>query len=602
MAEKKQGIWMDMLGGVRFSREAHEVSVRWSFQGRGGNVDYLKLASKVDGLSMRVIGLCEAKADHDAWQKELEAELLKEIAEICERENAEGETPAARAGGTMPEREAPAVRGESSAVVSLPLDGIDASPYQLGYGARGDVAGDPEILELAASVKAHNGVVQPVIVRAKAGGRWELIAGHRRCAACRLVGFDSVSAIVREMDDAQARAALAVENLQRKNLTAMEEALSVDAMLAAAVSAGAEATEEARGAVVERIASALGKSARWVYRRASITRLTDGWKRAANKLGLSAAFLERLARMPGDVQEEAFRRMDVAYALDGALPDGSSGLSRGGDVGALDGELEMCLRKLSSAPWARVAGDPAKCAGCPDRSDAQADLFEDLSDEPRCLNRVCWDKKVDEWVRTMKRKAAEKYGSCIDGQAASAHLYKETADEDYSVPVVMIDGPRRGAVMWAPNKDAAAEQQGGKRAKMSKKDNERLAYVRAVAACVGTAQHPEWCDGRPVPGEALTAFCLGCGCDPWAVISGAYANPIDRSRAILREISNGNAELRDAIWRGCRDKIKRALDAERNDVTPEQCKALHDAASAAADALNIPREQINGYLSEMASK
>lgn len=82
-----------------------------------------------------------------------------------------------------------------------------------------------EDAELAADIK-ERGLLQPVIVRplGGAGGRYELVAGERRCRAARAAGLEQVPAIVRSYDDREARTVAAIENLQRKDLEPQDEA------------------------------------------------------------------------------------------------------------------------------------------------------------------------------------------------------------------------------------------------------------------------------------------------------------------------------------------------------------------------------------------
>ncbi|MBO8127858.1 MAG: ParB/RepB/Spo0J family partition protein [Peptococcaceae bacterium] len=82
---------------------------------------------------------------------------------------------------------------------------------------------DPEKLdELAASIEEH-GLVQPVVVRATEEG-FELISGERRWRAYKKLGKKYIPAIVREMDDLKAAAGILIENIQRENLSPLEEA------------------------------------------------------------------------------------------------------------------------------------------------------------------------------------------------------------------------------------------------------------------------------------------------------------------------------------------------------------------------------------------
>ncbi len=79
--------------------------------------------------------------------------------------------------------------------------------------------------ELVASIKAH-GILQPLIVRPLAPGKFELIAGERRLRAAGVAGLAQVPAIVREASEQQRLELALVENLQRQNLNPLEEALA----------------------------------------------------------------------------------------------------------------------------------------------------------------------------------------------------------------------------------------------------------------------------------------------------------------------------------------------------------------------------------------
>ena len=98
---------------------------------------------------------------------------------------------------------------------SLPVAAIQPSPRN----PRQKVDG---IAELADSLRTH-GLLQPVVVRRRGAG-YELIAGHRRLEAARLLGWSEIAAVVRDETEDQAYILTLVENLQREDLTADEEA------------------------------------------------------------------------------------------------------------------------------------------------------------------------------------------------------------------------------------------------------------------------------------------------------------------------------------------------------------------------------------------
>jgi len=111
-----------------------------------------------------------------------------------------------------------APEGEGGRPREIALELIDNNPFQ----TRSQMSED-QLAELAASITA-NGVVQPILVRPLAGGRFQLIAGERRWRASKLAGKTTVPAILRQVSDEQAMEITIVENLQRADLNPMEQA------------------------------------------------------------------------------------------------------------------------------------------------------------------------------------------------------------------------------------------------------------------------------------------------------------------------------------------------------------------------------------------
>lgn len=90
---------------------------------------------------------------------------------------------------------------------------------------------DPESLaSLADSIKAQ-GIMQPILVRAVADERYEIIAGERRWRASRLAGLDEVPVLVRDIADESALAMALIENIQRENLNPIEEAQGIKRLI-----------------------------------------------------------------------------------------------------------------------------------------------------------------------------------------------------------------------------------------------------------------------------------------------------------------------------------------------------------------------------------
>jgi ParB family chromosome partitioning protein len=128
--------------------------------------------------------------------------------------------PAAKAAPTPTPAAAstPAPVVQSGKPLELEVTAIQKNPYQTR--TRFD---EEALMELAQSIAA-TGVVQPIVVRALSAGKYQLIAGERRWLASQRAGKTTIPAIVREVSDEQAMEMTIVENLQRADLNAMEQA------------------------------------------------------------------------------------------------------------------------------------------------------------------------------------------------------------------------------------------------------------------------------------------------------------------------------------------------------------------------------------------
>jgi ParB family transcriptional regulator, chromosome partitioning protein len=145
------------------------------------------------------------------------------------------------------DEKAPARRDES--LLSLPVDELRPGKYQ----PRSHM--EPEALaELAESIKAQ-GVMQPILARPLAAGGYEIVAGERRWRAARMAGLATVPALVKDVPDSQALAAALIENIQREDLSPLEEA------------AGIQRLVQEFGLTHQAIAETLGRS------RAAVTNL-----------------------------------------------------------------------------------------------------------------------------------------------------------------------------------------------------------------------------------------------------------------------------------------------------------------------------------------
>jgi ParB family chromosome partitioning protein len=117
------------------------------------------------------------------------------------------------------------VNGGGEELRELPIELISPNPKQPRRRF------DEESLAALAGSLDERGVLQPVLVRPRAGGTYELVAGERRWRAARIAGLKSVPAIVREREDAQALEVALIENMAREDLNPIDEARACAALV-----------------------------------------------------------------------------------------------------------------------------------------------------------------------------------------------------------------------------------------------------------------------------------------------------------------------------------------------------------------------------------
>jgi len=159
---------------------------------------------------------------------------------------------------------------------------------------------EAKLQELAASITSQ-GLMQPIVVRPRAQGGFELIAGERRWRAARLAGLTSIPAVVKEVTDEQASAMALIENIQREDLNPVEEAFALQRL------------RDEFELTQQQVADAVGKSRVAVTNLLRLLNLTPAVRelleRGAIEMGHARALLsldamdqERLAREVSDKQ------------------------------------------------------------------------------------------------------------------------------------------------------------------------------------------------------------------------------------------------------------------------------------------------------------
>jgi ParB family chromosome partitioning protein len=228
--------------------------------------------------------------------------------------------------------------GNDGELRTLKIHAIQPGRYQPRH------AMDPERLdELAASIKAQ-GVIQPVVVREIARDRYELIAGERRWRAAQKAGLDEIPALVKAVPDQAVVAMALIENIQRENLSPLEEAQALSRLIGEF-----ELTHQETADAVGRSRAAVSNLLRLLDLPAEIKRLLDERKLDMGHARALAALSEQRA---------------TALALEAA------------EHGWSVRELEEAVRRAETAPKGKARKSAARD---PNIAALERDLAEKLA-------------------------------------------------------------------------------------------------------------------------------------------------------------------------------------------------------------------------------
>ncbi|WP_419844912.1 ParB/RepB/Spo0J family partition protein [Candidatus Poriferisocius sp.] len=164
----------------------------------------------------------------------------------------------------------------ASAYLELPLEAISVNPYQPR-----DKFDQASLNVLTESIR-EVGVLQPVLVRPRSDGTYELIAGERRCRAASQAGLERIPAVVRTAEDADALEQALLENLHREDLNAIEEAAACQQLM------------EEFGFTQDTVAKRLGRSRSAVANAVRLLQLPDEVKAMVVDGSLSAGHARAL--------------------------------------------------------------------------------------------------------------------------------------------------------------------------------------------------------------------------------------------------------------------------------------------------------------------
>jgi ParB/RepB/Spo0J family partition protein len=278
---------------------------------------------------------------------------------------------------------------------------------------------DPaKLAELAESIKA-SGVHQPILLRPLPGTRlaetfghrrqgaplpaYELVAGARRLRACKLAKVAEVPAMIRELTDTEALEIQVVENLQREDVTELEEA------------EGYEVLMRQGNLNADQVGAKIGKSRSYVYARLKVLDLCHQAREALRegKIDFSKGLL--IARIPDEALQLKALEHCTRPNYRGDMPGYRDCAQHVQDTYML--KLGSAKFKITDAGLVPKAGS---CRECPKRTGANPDLFHDVPGADVCTDPKCYRAKEDAHSTAMKKAALDAGQHIIEGREAKA--------------------------------------------------------------------------------------------------------------------------------------------------------------------------------------
>ncbi|GEN53128.1 nucleoid occlusion protein [Halobacillus faecis] len=171
-------------------------------------------------------------------------------------------------------------------VVQVPVERVQPNRYQPRA-----IFNNEKISELAQTIHTH-GMIQPIVLRRLNEEEYELIAGERRWRAVQSLGWETVPAIIREMNDSQTASVALIENLQREELTVIEEAVAYAKLL------------ELHQITQEALAQRLGKSQSTIANKLRLLKLPESVQQAVMDKKITERHARALIALKDEEQQE----------------------------------------------------------------------------------------------------------------------------------------------------------------------------------------------------------------------------------------------------------------------------------------------------------
>ncbi len=239
-------------------------------------------------------------------------------------------------------RENEAVPAATGGAETIPLDQIDANPFQPRQAFP-----EESLKELAESIRA-SGVVQPILLR-RVGDRFQLVAGERRWRAAKTVGLESIPAVVRDLSDREALELSLTENLLREDLNPMD------------VAHGLRTLQDKYGLTHEEIAGRLGVNRSTVTNTIRLLRLPSDIQEMVSRGELSGGHARALLTLRSTEDQLSLTRLITKHGLSVRAAEGLAGhyydpppAETGDPEAGMDPNIRAAQHELERALGTRV--------------------------------------------------------------------------------------------------------------------------------------------------------------------------------------------------------------------------------------------------------
>ena len=331
------------------------------------------------------------------------------------------------------------------------------------------------VADLAASIKSL-GMIQPVVAMIDADGGATLIAGHRRLAAAKIAGLETVPCdILVGVDEPTAKRMTFIENLQRVDADPLLESELVGGLVKS-------------GMTQAEIAAETGRGREWVARRMNLANLSTSWrKRVEDGEQITTDCLEHVAAYPEAVQEK----------LKGAKSYNGSSALRWGEI-KHQFNYETC--DLKTAKFER-----AGCRDCPNNTGCSPELFDwegRVTAYGKCMDPKCYKSKTAEAIEKAKKEAKADGMEVLELKNHPDYTVQlqDKRDAEHNTLYVWTDYNGDRQMQWGQKPATGAH--GGEMTEEQKEERRQK-----IAANKARRKLAEWCEGN-LSGVIMAAYTV----------------------------------------------------------------------------------------------